>query len=101
MQQQCCCDYSFLFLQLSATEIDLRFVPDDIEFTEEPRDVATEVPEKYEAPQFHANALGSTSVQCNWDDDKVTAKASVVAIYSFFVGETEKICNGLEKYGVR
>ncbi|KAH9316440.1 hypothetical protein KI387_025067, partial [Taxus chinensis] len=50
--------------------MDLRFIPDDMEFNHPPRDVATEVPTTYEAPDFHTRALQHSKVNISWDDDE-------------------------------
>eukprot|EP00249_Psilotum_nudum_P021226 c28023_g4_i2 orf=345-2711(-) len=56
--------------------LDVRFIPDDMEFKHAPRDVATEVPVDYEAPQFVTQALQHSRVKLTWDDDEpVRAKA--------------------------
>lgn len=50
--------------------LDLRFIPDDMEFDHPPRDVATEVPTNYLAPDFHTRALQHSKVNIAWDDDE-------------------------------
>ncbi|XP_024542740.1 pre-rRNA-processing protein esf1 [Selaginella moellendorffii] len=56
--------------------LDLQFVPDDREFTVEPRDVASQIEEGYEAPDFQTAALQLSNVKLTWDDDEpVRAKS--------------------------
>lgn len=50
--------------------LDLRFIPDDMEFDHPPRDVAMEVPTNYLAPDFHTRALQHSKVNIAWDDDE-------------------------------
>jgi hypothetical protein len=50
--------------------LDLRFIPDDMEFDHPPRDIATEVPTNYLAPDFHTRALQHSKVNIAWDDDE-------------------------------
>ncbi|PKS09135.1 hypothetical protein jhhlp_003749 [Lomentospora prolificans] len=51
----------------SSNFIDLRFVPDDVTFDDEPRDECTSVPEGYEPVEFVTNALQSSKVKLTWD----------------------------------
>ena len=55
-------------MQSSANVMDLRFVPDDVEFTNAPRDSAKSVPEDYEPPTFSNTALQYTRVHLTWDE---------------------------------
>lgn len=50
--------------------LDLRFIPDDMEFDHPPRDVATEIPTNYLAPDYHTRALQHSKVNIAWDDDE-------------------------------
>eukprot|EP00252_Welwitschia_mirabilis_P006631 TRINITY_DN1751_c0_g1_i3.p1 TRINITY_DN1751_c0_g1~~TRINITY_DN1751_c0_g1_i3.p1 ORF type:complete len:850 (-),score=262.64 TRINITY_DN1751_c0_g1_i3:130-2679(-) len=50
--------------------MDLRFIPDDMEFKHPPRDVASEVPSTYEAPDFQTRALQHSKVNLSWDEDE-------------------------------
>lgn len=50
--------------------LDLRFIPDNMEFDHPPRDVAMEVPTNYLAPDFHTRALQHSKVNIAWDDDE-------------------------------
>eukprot|EP00962_Isochrysis_galbana_P026071 scaffold8059_cov82-Isochrysis_galbana.AAC.3 len=55
--------------------LDLRFIPDEMEFTRQPRDSATELPPKYAAPAFSCSALQQSNVKLSWDaDDAERAK---------------------------
>ncbi len=95
---------SFLYRECDGREIestgtvfDLRFIPDDVVFSQEPRcartrppaarrpapltqdlpasrlplrsDSATEVPADYTAPAFYTRSLQHTKVELTWDED--------------------------------
>ncbi|KAL7925724.1 hypothetical protein ACQKWADRAFT_282836 [Trichoderma austrokoningii] len=53
--------------QSSSNFIDLRFVPDDVTFDDEPRDQCDKVPESYKPIEFVTNALQSSKVKLTWD----------------------------------
>ncbi|XP_008419683.1 ESF1 homolog isoform X1 [Poecilia reticulata] len=61
----------------SCSVLDLRFVPDDVTFDEEPRDVATDVNlMAYTPKMFTSAAVASSKVQLTWDEtdhERVTA----------------------------
>ncbi|XP_076752276.1 ESF1 homolog [Xylocopa sonorina] len=54
----------------TATKLDLRFIPDDMEFDQTPKDVCNELPEftKYKPRQFTTTALQQVKVQLTWDE---------------------------------
>ncbi|PVU91097.1 hypothetical protein BB559_004307 [Furculomyces boomerangus] len=51
----------------SANQFDLRFVPDETEFADEPVDVATRVPDNYKPIEFVTTALQHSRVKLTWD----------------------------------
>ena len=57
-------------LEHSSMTFDLRFIPDDVDFSERKiRDTCTNAAMKfYSAPDFIVNALQHTNVKCTWDD---------------------------------
>ncbi|XP_060939544.1 ESF1 homolog isoform X1 [Limanda limanda] len=61
----------------SCSVIDLRFIPDDVTFGEEPSDVATDVNLSAYTPKlFSSSATATSRVQLTWDEmdhDRVTA----------------------------
>ncbi|XP_074552228.1 ESF1 homolog [Halichoeres trimaculatus] len=61
----------------SCSVIDLRFIPDDVQFDNEPKDMATEVNVSAYTPKLFTSSAASTSkVQLTWDEtdhDRVTA----------------------------
>lgn len=59
-----------LELKQSSNALDLRFIPDNMEFKHPPRDVATEVPANYECKDFYSRALQHSEVNLTWDDDE-------------------------------
>jgi hypothetical protein len=62
--------------EASSNVFDLRFVPDDTEFTNPEKDVATHVPENYEPAEFATAALQSSKVELTWDaEDPKRARA--------------------------
>ncbi|XP_065158130.1 ESF1 homolog [Atheta coriaria] len=54
----------------SATKIDLRFIPDDMEFDDEPKEVCDKLPEmsKYKPRFFTTTALQQAKVDLTWDE---------------------------------
>ncbi|CAA2997427.1 Hypothetical predicted protein [Olea europaea subsp. europaea] len=54
----------------SSNKLDLRFIPDTMEFKHRPRDVATEAPTDYEGLDFQTRALQHSNIQLTWDEDE-------------------------------
>ncbi|XP_062585865.1 ESF1 homolog [Saccostrea cucullata] len=52
----------------SSTKLDLRFIPDDMEFTEESKSVCTEMPAAYNPSLFVSTALAQSKVNLTWDE---------------------------------
>lgn len=65
--------------QSSSNVIDLRFVPDDVTFDDEPRDECDKVPDTYKPVDFITNALQSSKVKLTWDmhPEEVSRKESI------------------------
>lgn len=53
--------------QSSSNFIDLRFVPDDVDFDDEARDECTKLPDSYKPVEFVTTALQSSKVKLTWD----------------------------------
>ncbi|KAI9028976.1 hypothetical protein CLU79DRAFT_832353 [Phycomyces nitens] len=53
----------------SANFFDLRYIPDEMEFTDQPKDVATMAPENHKPTKFITEALQHTKVKLTWDND--------------------------------
>eukprot|EP00929_Paragymnodinium_shiwhaense_P099637 TRINITY_DN6139_c0_g1_i1.p1 TRINITY_DN6139_c0_g1~~TRINITY_DN6139_c0_g1_i1.p1 ORF type:complete len:464 (-),score=150.14 TRINITY_DN6139_c0_g1_i1:296-1687(-) len=78
---------SYLYDQLDGMEasgicpgtLDLRFVPDDLEFPHPPREEATEIPKRYAAPVIQQkSALGHSKVDCSWDEAPLHRKKDLM-----------------------
>ncbi|KAK0604130.1 hypothetical protein LWI29_012320 [Acer saccharum] len=54
----------------SSNKLDLRFIPDTMEFKHPPRDVATESPPNYGGLDFYTKALQHSNVHISWDEDE-------------------------------
>ncbi|GFS35810.1 hypothetical protein Acr_00g0042220 [Actinidia rufa] len=54
----------------SSNKLDLRFIPDSMDFKHPPRDVATEAPAKYEGLDFQTRALQQSQIHLTWDEDE-------------------------------
>ncbi|KAG6017821.1 hypothetical protein E4U41_004127 [Claviceps citrina] len=65
--------------QSSSNVIDLRFVPDDVTFDDEPRDECDKIPDTYKPVDFVTNALQSSKVKLTWDmhPEEVSRKESI------------------------
>ncbi|XP_006143718.1 ESF1 homolog [Tupaia chinensis] len=62
-------DCDGLEFESSCSFVDLRFIPDDITFDDEPKDVASEVDlTAYKPNYFTAAAMGTSSVEITWDE---------------------------------
>ncbi|KAF8092316.1 hypothetical protein N665_0417s0013 [Sinapis alba] len=54
----------------SSNKLDLRFIPDSMEFKHPPRDIATEAPATYQGLDFQSQALQMSRVNVTWDEDE-------------------------------
>uniref|UniRef100_A0A8D8S234 ESF1 homolog n=1 Tax=Cacopsylla melanoneura TaxID=428564 RepID=A0A8D8S234_9HEMI len=68
----------------SATRVDLRFIPDDTQFDEEPKESCTELPDlsKYKPRHFMNSALQQVKVNLTWDEtdpDRVEAVSRLMS----------------------
>ncbi|PHH66091.1 hypothetical protein CDD81_616 [Ophiocordyceps australis] len=70
--------------QSSSNVIDLRFVPDDVTFDDEPRDECDKVPESYKPIEFVTKALQSSKVKLTWDmhPEEASRKESIKRAFS-------------------
>lgn len=68
----------------SSNFLDLRFVPDDITFDDEPRDECDSIPENYKPVEFVTDALQHSKVKLTWDVDpeEVKRKESIKNAFS-------------------
>lgn len=60
----------------TATKLDLRFIPDDMEFNDPAKDLCTELPDmsKYMPRLFTTTALQQAKVELTWDENDVDRK---------------------------
>ncbi|KAF2728308.1 hypothetical protein EJ04DRAFT_504296 [Polyplosphaeria fusca] len=58
----------------SANFFDLRFVPDDTTFDEDPHDECETLPQSYKPNEFTTDALTHSKVKLTWDADDTTRK---------------------------
>uniref|UniRef100_A0A8B9X1U3 ESF1 nucleolar pre-rRNA processing protein homolog n=1 Tax=Bos mutus grunniens TaxID=30521 RepID=A0A8B9X1U3_BOSMU len=62
-------DCDGLEFESSCSFVDLRFIPDDITFDDEPKDVASEVDlTAYKPKYFTSAAMGTSTVEITWDE---------------------------------
>ncbi|CAN4083479.1 unnamed protein product [Withania somnifera] len=54
----------------TSNKLDLRFIPDSMEFKNQPRDIATEAPADYDGLDFHTRALQHSNIELTWDEDE-------------------------------
>ncbi|KAF2230104.1 hypothetical protein EV356DRAFT_454548, partial [Viridothelium virens] len=78
----------------TANFFDLRFVPDDTNFDEAPRDECTKVPDGYRPNEFTTDALTHSKVRLTWDADDAQRKEAQKRAFSR--GEIEE--NDLKAY---
>ncbi|KAK8145206.1 pre-rRNA-processing protein esf1 [Beauveria asiatica] len=84
--------------QSSSNFLDLRFVPDDVEFDDEPRDECTELPDSYKPVEFVTTALQSSKVKLTWDlhPEEATRKDSIKRAFTGSRADLEE--NDLRAY---
>ncbi|KAI6247558.1 Pre-rRNA-processing protein esf1 [Erysiphe necator] len=82
----------------SANFLDLRFIPDEVEFEEKPRDECTDLPAGYRPTEFTTTALQHSKVKLTWDmEPSETTRAE--AINRAFSGAPSEINeNDLQAY---
>ncbi|KAM5345215.1 hypothetical protein ACJ41O_011077 [Fusarium nematophilum] len=84
--------------QSSSNFLDLRFIPDDVTFDDEPRDECDKVPESYKPIEFVTNALQSSKVKLTWDmnPEEASRKESINRAFSGSRAQIEE--NDLRAY---
>ncbi|PNY29398.1 Pre-rRNA-processing protein esf1 [Tolypocladium capitatum] len=84
--------------QSSSNVIDLRFVPDDVTFDDEPRDECDKVPDSYKPVDFVTDALQSSKVKLTWDmhPEEASRKESIKRAFNGSRQELEE--NDLRAY---
>lgn len=64
--------------QASSVRMDLRFVPDEVDFSDrKARDTATELPAGYAPLDFSSSAFQHTRVKLTWDQDDPVRRCSL------------------------
>ncbi|KAF2121089.1 hypothetical protein BDV96DRAFT_609315 [Lophiotrema nucula] len=66
----------------SANFFDLRFVPDDTTFDEDPHDECERLPDAYKPNEFTTDALTHSKVKLTWDADDTTRKEAQKRAFS-------------------
>ncbi|KAF1993313.1 hypothetical protein P154DRAFT_527856 [Amniculicola lignicola CBS 123094] len=66
----------------SANFFDLRFVPDDTTFDQDPHDESTDVEEGYKPNEFVTDALSHSKVKLTWDAEDTTRKEAQKRAFS-------------------
>ncbi|OLN95808.1 Pre-rRNA-processing protein esf1 [Colletotrichum chlorophyti] len=84
--------------QSSSNFLDLRFVPDDVTFDDEPRDECDKVPEGYKPVEFITDALQHSKVKLTWDvnPEEAARKASINRAFTGSRAQLEE--NDLKAY---
>jgi len=77
---------SWLYDQLDGLEadgmapgmLDMRFVPDGLEFPHAPHTEATDLPKRYQGPTEQRSAVGHSRVKCSWDEAPAKRKKDLM-----------------------
>lgn len=82
----------------TATKLDLRFIPNDMTFDQEPRETCTELPElsKYQPRQFTTTALQQVKVELTWDETNPERQEIASKLNSGKINEVNE--NDLQAY---
>ncbi|KAF7135613.1 hypothetical protein RHSIM_Rhsim08G0030900 [Rhododendron simsii] len=62
--------YDGIEFKRSSNKLDLRFIPDSMEFKHPPRDATTEASANYEGLDFQTRALQRSNIHLTWEDDE-------------------------------
>ena len=78
--------------QASSNFIDLRFVPDDVTFEDEPRDACDRVTANYKPTEFITDALQHSKVKLTWDmhPEEVARKEDIKRVFAGSRAELEE-----------
>lgn len=68
----------------TANKLDLRFIPDDMEFEDQPKESCSELPERltYEPRIFFTSALQHAKVELTWDETDVGRKETSEKLFA-------------------
>lgn len=82
----------------SSNFLDLRFVPDDVTFDDEPRDECETVPDNYKPVEFVTDALQHSKVKLTWDMHPEEATRKETMKNAFSGSRTDIAENDLKAY---
>ncbi|XP_066588518.1 ESF1 homolog [Prorops nasuta] len=76
----------------TSTKLDLRFIPDDMTFDQEPKEVCNELPDisKYQPRQFTTTALQQVKVELTWDENNLERKEITEKLRSGKINEVNE-----------
>lgn len=66
----------------SANFFDLRFIPNDVEFDDKPKDECHSLPSKYRPTEFVTDALQHSKVKLTWDAEDTERKEAIKRVFS-------------------
>lgn len=77
----------------SGNFLDLRFVPDDVEFDDEPRDTCDSMPSTYKPTEFTTSALQHSKVKLTWDSnlDEASRRENIQNAFTLSRSELEEV----------
>ncbi|KAI1379550.1 hypothetical protein F4677DRAFT_336264 [Hypoxylon crocopeplum] len=84
--------------QSSSNFMDLRFVPDDVTFDDEPRDACDSISSDYKPTEFTTDALQHSKVKLTWDIHPEEASRSEDIKRAFSASRAELLDNDLRAY---
>ncbi|KAK2623490.1 hypothetical protein QTJ16_007168 [Diplocarpon rosae] len=90
--------YYYAVYLSSANIFDLRFVPDDTEFDEKPRDECESVPAGYKPIEFVTDALQHSKSKLTWDTNPEEASRKEAISQAFSGSKKDHLDNDLRAY---
>jgi hypothetical protein len=82
----------------SSNHLDLRFIPDDVTFDDEPRDKCSSVPVGYKPVEFTTRALNHSKVELTWDMDPEASRRTETMRKAFTGSRNDINENDLRAY---